>query len=117
MYGSPEREFHHSVTRCSVRARTTCLRRPDLLGRYVLRARFLVWRCHVGLDRHNEHSELAWAFLRPYLDEVDAFVFTRGPFAPPWVPRERLFAVAPSIDPFSAENEPMSSTHVLDTLR
>ena len=42
----------------------------------------VVWRCHVGLDRANEHSERAWAFLRPYLEEVDAFVFTREPFAP-----------------------------------
>ena len=77
----------------------------------------VVWRCHVGLDRASEHSDRAWEFLRPYLGDVDAFVFTRDEFAPPWVPRDRLFVIAPSIDPFSAKNAAMSSADVLDTLR
>jgi trehalose synthase len=77
----------------------------------------VVWRCHVGIDRPNEHSEVAWEFLRPYLADVDAFVFTRDEFAPPWIPRDRLFVIAPSIDPFSAKNEPMDTTQVLGTLR
>ena len=25
----------------------------------------LAWRCHVGIDEQNEHSRLAWDFLRP----------------------------------------------------
>jgi trehalose synthase len=78
---------------------------------------FVVWRCHVGIDRPNEHSEAAWEFLRPYLVDVAGFVFTREEFAPPWVPRDRLFVIAPSIDPFSAKNEPMDTTQVLGTLR
>ena len=77
----------------------------------------VVWRCHVGLDHRNEHSDRAWEFLRPYLEHVDAFVFTREQFAPPWIPRDRLFVIAPSIDPFSAKNEPMGSAAVLDILR
>ena len=77
----------------------------------------VVWRCHVGLDHPNEYAERAWEFLRPYLETVDAFVFTREQFAPPWIPRERLFVVAPSIDPFSAKNESMNGSEVLDTLR
>jgi trehalose synthase len=77
----------------------------------------VVWRCHVGLDHFNEHSDLAWEFLRPHLEDVDAFVFTREQFAPPWIPRDRLFVIAPSIDPFSAKNEPMDNAEVLDTLR
>lgn len=32
----------------------------------------IVWRCHVGIDTQNEHSEKAWEFLRPYLDGLDA---------------------------------------------
>ncbi len=77
----------------------------------------VVWRCHVGLDHPNEHSDLAWEFLRPYVEDVDAFVFTREQFAPPWIPRDRLFVIAPSIDPFSAKNEPMENAAVLDILR
>jgi trehalose synthase len=77
----------------------------------------VVWRCHVGLDHPNECSDVAWEFLRPYLEDVDVFVFSREQFAPPWIPRDRLFVIAPSIDPFSAKNEPMNRADVLDTLR
>ena len=72
----------------------------------------IVWRCHVGIDEPNEWSERAWAFLRPYLDEVDAFVFSRRAFAPSWATPERTYVIPPSIDPFSAKNEPISRRNV-----
>jgi len=72
----------------------------------------VVWRCHVGRDEPNEWTERAWAFLRPYLEPVDGFVFSRAAFAPAWVPGERLFVIPPSIDPFSAKNEPISERNV-----
>jgi trehalose synthase len=72
----------------------------------------IVWRCHVGVDEPNEWSERAWAFLRPYLDEVDAFVFSRRAFAPSWAAPARTHVIPPSIDPFSAKNEPISRRNV-----
>ena len=72
----------------------------------------LVWRCHVGLDIQNDWSQLAWDFLRPYIEDVPAFVFSREQFAPPWIPRDRLFVIPLSIDPFSAKNEAMSGPDV-----
>jgi trehalose synthase len=42
----------------------------------------VVWRCHVGIDTPNQHSERGWAFLRPYLDNLDAYVFSCAQFAP-----------------------------------
>jgi trehalose synthase len=72
----------------------------------------IVWRCHVGIDTQNEHSARAWAFLRPYLDDVDAFVFSRAQFAPPWVTSDRLAVIPPSIDPFSAKNAHIESDDV-----
>jgi trehalose synthase len=74
--------------------------------------RIVVWRCHVGLDEPNEWSERAWAFLRPYLEDVDGYVFSRASFAPPWAAPERTFVIHPSIDPFSAKNEPSSDRNV-----
>lgn len=68
----------------------------------------VVWRCHVGRDAPNEHSEVGWEFLRPYIEGCDAFVFTRAEFAPPWVDRSRLHVITPSIDPFSAKNEALT---------
>jgi trehalose synthase len=77
----------------------------------------VVWRCHVGIDTQNECSERAWAFLREYLDGVDAYVFSCPQFAPPWVPRLRLAVIAPSIDPFSAKNENIEPEQVIRLLR
>ncbi len=77
----------------------------------------LVWRCHIGTDVPNEHSERAWAFLQPYLTPVHRFVFSREPFAPSFVPRTQLTVIPPSIDPFSAKNEAMLPLQVLDIMR
>jgi trehalose synthase len=78
---------------------------------------FVVWRCHVGIDEPNEWSDDAWAFVRPYVETADAFVFSRESFAPPWVPRDRLAVIAPSIDPFSAKNEAIDPADVRQILR
>ncbi|HZB23959.1 MAG TPA: glycosyltransferase, partial [Gaiellaceae bacterium] len=72
----------------------------------------VVWRCHIGRDEPNEWTERSWHFLRPYLDEVDAYVVSRAAFAPPWADPERTHVIAPSIDPFSAKNEAMSTRNV-----
>ena len=77
----------------------------------------LIWRCHVGVDQPNEHSERAWAFLAPYLEAVDQFVCSVERFAPDIVPRDRLTVIPPSIDPFAAKNEAMSPADVLRALR
>jgi trehalose synthase len=69
---------------------------------------WVVWRCHVGRDEPNEWTERAWEFLRPYLQDADAYVVSRSEFAPPWAESGRTHVIAPSIDPFSAKNEPMS---------
>ena len=72
----------------------------------------VIWRCHVGADAPNQWTERAWAFLRPYLEEAEAFVVSRAAFAPPWADAARCHVIAPSIDPFSAKNEPMSGRNV-----
>jgi trehalose synthase len=71
-----------------------------------------VWRCHVGRDQPNAWTERAWEFLRPYLDEAEAVVVSRATFAPPWCEASRVHVIPPSIDPFSAKNEPLSRRNV-----
>jgi trehalose synthase len=76
----------------------------------------VIWRCHIGLDQPNEHSEQAWEFLAPYLEDLDGYVFSRAQFVPPQIPLDRVAVIAPSIDPFSAKNdliEPALVTRVL----
>lgn len=48
-----------------------------------------------------------WAFLRPYLDAYDAFVFTLPQFVPSGLPSERVRQMAPAIDPLTAKNRPI----------
>jgi trehalose synthase len=68
----------------------------------------VVWRCHVGIDTPNEYSEHGWDFLRPYVEDADAYVFTLRSFAPPWADPDRVHVIAPSIDPFSTKNRDLS---------
>ena len=77
----------------------------------------VVWRCHVGRDTQNEHSEAAWEFLRRYVEQADVTVFSRDVYAPPWVDRERVAVVPPSLDPFSPKNAELSPRQVRAALR
>ncbi len=76
----------------------------------------VVWRCHVGLDRPTVWADRAWGFLRPYVEQADAFVFSRREFAPDWIDPRRLAVVPPSIDPFTPKNEELSGDVVLAML-
>src|SRR5512135_518281 len=76
----------------------------------------VVWRCHVGTDTPTADTELAWEFLRPYVQDADALVFTRKSFAPSWVDPARVHAIAPSIDPLAVKNQPLSDEVVRGVL-
>jgi trehalose synthase len=60
-----------------------------------------VWRCH--LDTSEPHPDL-WDYLRPYLDDYDAAVFTEGSFVPPGLPISLVEIIHPAIDPQSPKN-------------
>jgi trehalose synthase len=72
----------------------------------------VVWRCHVGADLPNEWTERSWDFLRPYLEDAEGYVFSRRDFAPSWADPGKTHVIPPSIDPFSAKNEPISRRNV-----
>jgi trehalose synthase len=60
-----------------------------------------VWRCHIDTSEPNAD---AWAFLRPFLTEFDAAVFTMAEFVPPDLPIGCVRTIAPAIDPLSPKN-------------
>ena len=76
----------------------------------------VVWRCHIGRDTPTALTEEGWDFLRPLIENADAFVFSRRAYAPAWIRPERLHVITPSIDPFSAKNAPMTDGAVEATL-
>ena len=67
-----------------------------------------IWRCHVGADGHNDDTQAAWNFLRPYLQPVDAFVYSRAEYVPPFLQDHRVRICPPTIDPLSPKNQPLS---------
>jgi trehalose synthase len=77
----------------------------------------VVWRCHVGRDGPSPVTTVGWEFVRTYAEHADAFVFSRREYAPDWVPQERLWVIAPSLDPFSAKNVALTLPDVGTTLR
>jgi trehalose synthase len=65
----------------------------------------VVWRCHVGLDTPNDHARDAWRFLRAYVTDADAWIFSREQFVWEDLDTERAHVIAPTIDAFSPKNE------------
>jgi trehalose synthase len=72
----------------------------------------VVWRCHIGHERHDEESERGWAFLRPYLEHVPLAVFSLSSYAPSWLRGKSTAVLPPNIDPFSAKNQAMDESVV-----
>ncbi len=72
----------------------------------------LIWRCHIGSDTVNEHVELGWEFLRPYLESVEAYVFSRQSYIPAICDHGKAEIITPSIDAFSAKNQELSEAAI-----
>ena len=60
-----------------------------------------VWRCHID---SSQPSAGVWDFLRPYVNEYDAAVFTMKEFVPPDFSGPQLHFIPPAIDPLSPKN-------------
>ncbi|HEV8469754.1 MAG TPA: glycosyltransferase [Candidatus Limnocylindria bacterium] len=63
-----------------------------------------VWRCHIDLTTAYQP---VWSFLRPYVDEHDASIWTMPEFVRPDLRMSRVLIQAPTIDPFSVKNREM----------
>jgi trehalose synthase len=64
------------------------------------RARW-IWRCHIDTSEPNPQT---WGFLRPFLRDYDAAIFTMQQFAPPDMPVGKIVIIPPAIDPASPKN-------------
>ena len=60
-----------------------------------------IWRVHLDLSAYNE---TAWAFLEPYVENYDAYVFTMQQFVPRLLDQDRVHIFPPAIDPLSPKN-------------
>jgi trehalose synthase len=76
----------------------------------------VIWRCHVGVDHPNELARRAWAFLHPYIEDANAYVFSRREFVWDGLDDSRLWIVPPSIDAFSPKNQDLDPDTVSSIL-
>src|SRR6266542_197928 len=72
----------------------------------------VIWRCHVGADEPSPLVHRALDFLRPYVEQADAYVFTRLAYAWEGLPPANIVFIPPSIDAFSPKNQVLSSEQV-----
>jgi trehalose synthase len=64
-----------------------------------------VWRCHIETTAPNPET---WEYLRGFLCDYDAAVFTLREFVPPDLPIARVAIAPPAIDPLSPKNLPLA---------
>jgi trehalose synthase len=65
----------------------------------------VIWRCHIGVDNPGERARGAWEFMRRYIADADAYVFSRERFVWEGLDEDRIWIVPPSIDAFSPKNQ------------
>ena len=73
-----------------------------------------IWRCHI--DTSNPNIEM-WSFLRDFLKEYDAVIFTLKRFVKDENIFKRLFIIPPSIDPLSDKNRPLDRNKTEEIVR
>src|SRR5215211_6873242 len=75
----------------------------------------VIWSCHVGIDQPNDLARTAWEFLRPAVQQADAYVFSRSAYCWEGLDRARLPVIAPLIDAFAPTNQPLEPATVVGT--
>lgn len=60
-----------------------------------------MWRCHIDTSAPDEGVS---AFLRPFLEEYDAVIFTMAEFLLPELRATHIAFIAPAIDPLATKN-------------
>jgi trehalose synthase len=60
-----------------------------------------IWRCHIDSSQPNREI---WEFLRPFIEDYDATVFTMKAFRPADLEMRCVAYIPPAIDPLSTKN-------------
>jgi len=72
---------------------------------------FWIWRCHIDVSKPDP---MVWNFLRPYVEQYDASIFSMPDFSKNLtIPQ---YMVAPSIDPLSDKNKDLDDEAIRQVL-
>ncbi|KKR18913.1 MAG: Glycosyltransferase [candidate division CPR2 bacterium GW2011_GWC1_41_48] len=63
-----------------------------------------IWRCHIHVSPNNK---AVWDYLKRFLDEYDAGIFSLKEFIPGDLPIKKRFVIPPAIDPLTPKNKKM----------
>ncbi|HRX17229.1 MAG TPA: glycosyltransferase [Spirochaetota bacterium] len=66
-----------------------------------------IWRCHIGLDKHNDATYAAWNFLNKYSSSYAHSIFTAPEYVPDFF-RNNHSIIHPCIDPLSHKNQDLT---------
>jgi trehalose synthase len=121
--GSNERAIFESVSTGNARDLAAVVSRHDivllhdpqtagLVAPLKATGAHVIWRCHIGVDEPDDLARSGWQFLVPYVEEADAYVFSRHAYAWEGLDQEKLAIIPPSIDAFSAKNQLLSDEAV-----
>jgi trehalose synthase len=77
----------------------------------------VIWSCHVRIDQPNNLARTAWEFLRPDVQQADAYVFSRAAYCREGLDRARLAVIAPCTDAFAPKNQTLEPPTVNAILR
>ena len=78
-----------------------------LIGRKREIGKGWIWRCHIDV---SQPQPAVWNFLKPYVEQYDAAIFSMPDFAQ-HLPITQ-FRVAPSIDPLADKNKPLEKGYI-----
>jgi len=70
-----------------------------------------VWRCHIDISHPNQQ---VWEFLRPYIEQYDAAIFSSPVFSPELSISQYRFY--PAIDPTADKNRDLDVSYINSTL-
>jgi trehalose synthase len=127
--GDAERRIYDQVNATNAAAFAPLVRADDIVVVHdpqpagmvpavLARGARVIWRCHIGHDQLDPEVERGWRFLAPYLRGAHAYVFSRAAYIPAGhLDASRAVVIAPTIDPFSAKNQPMDDRCVRSILR
>ncbi|HEX4699957.1 MAG TPA: glycosyltransferase [Actinomycetes bacterium] len=72
----------------------------------------LIFTCHIGADRPDEHTRTAWEFLSRYIGETDRQVFSRSQYIWDGLDPENVAVIPPCLDAFSPKNQELDAKTV-----
>jgi trehalose synthase len=79
---------------------------PDRVGKWI-------WRCHIDLSHPNQAF---MDFITAFALQYDSLIFSMAQFVQEPLKAKKIAIIPPSIDPFSAKNNPLSESLLLSVL-